>query len=57
MGRFINDKTSELRAAVQAGDSTRVAQVITETVLESGQSFEDTVREMADADRQQRGDR
>lgn len=57
MGRFINDKTTELNAAVQAGDSTRVAQVITETVLESGQSFEDTVREMADADRQQRGDR
>ncbi|MEU5097619.1 hypothetical protein [Streptomyces sp. NPDC020996] len=50
---FIADKTAELRAAVQAGDSTRAAQVITETVLESGQSFEATVAEMTDTDRQQ----
>lgn len=50
---FIADKTAELRTAVQAGDNTRIAQVITETVLESGQSFEDTVREMTDTDRRQ----
>ncbi|MGP3737934.1 hypothetical protein ACTWJ9_33665 (plasmid) [Streptomyces sp. GDS52] len=50
---FIADKTTELRTAVQNGDSTRSAQIITETVLESGRSFEDTIREMTDTDRRQ----
>ncbi len=46
---FIPDKTAELQAAVQAGDPDRAAQVIVETVLESGQSIGDTLKDMTDA--------
>lgn len=45
---FITDKTAELRAAVEAGDPDRFAQVLTETLLESGQSLGDTLRDMTD---------
>ncbi|MTE22610.1 hypothetical protein F0L17_26645 [Streptomyces sp. TRM43335] len=54
---FIADQTAALRAALQAGDSGRAAQILTRTLLESGRSFEATVREMTEAARrQQHGD-
>lgn len=45
---FIADKTAEARAAVEAGDPDRAAQVVVETLLESGQSLGDTLRDMTD---------
>jgi hypothetical protein len=48
---FIADKTAELRAAMESGNGTRAAEVITETVLESGDSFENTVAAMTEIDR------
>jgi hypothetical protein len=54
---FIADQTAELRAALQAGDSGRAAQILTRTVLESGEPFEATVSAMTEAARrQQHGD-
>ncbi|MCX4231188.1 hypothetical protein [Streptomyces ortus] len=50
---FIADKTVELRAAVQSGDSDRAAQVLTETVLENDQPFETTLADMTATDRRQ----
>jgi hypothetical protein len=52
---FIADKTAELRAAVQAGDSGRAAEVITETVLENDRPFEETIVDMTATDRRQHG--
>ncbi|MDQ1022460.1 hypothetical protein QF035_000042 [Streptomyces umbrinus] len=52
---FIADKTAELRAAVQAGDSGRAAEVITETVLENDRPFEETIADMTATDRRQHG--
>ncbi|WP_413754758.1 hypothetical protein [Streptomyces sp. MMBL 11-3] len=47
---FIADKTAELRAAVQSGDSDRAAQVLTETILENDQPFETTAADMTATD-------
>lgn len=45
---FITDKTAEARAAVEAGDPDRAAQVVVEALLESGRSLGDTLQEMTD---------
>ncbi|MFC4500651.1 MULTISPECIES: hypothetical protein [Streptomyces] len=50
---FIADKTRELRAALQAGDTARAAQVINEVVLENDQPFETTITQLTDLYRQQ----
>lgn len=50
---FITDKTTEFRTAVDAGDPDRAAQVLVETLLESGQSLEGTLQDMTDTARRQ----
>jgi hypothetical protein len=48
MSDFIADKTAEARDALHDGDGQRAAQIITETVLESGTTFEQTISQMTE---------
>ncbi|MGW2223832.1 hypothetical protein [Streptomyces formicae] len=47
--KFISDKTAEATAAAQAGNSQRVAQVLTEAINENDADFKQTVTAMTQA--------
>ncbi|MEH0417844.1 hypothetical protein [Streptomyces sp. B21-083] len=52
---YINDKTVEVQAAVNAGNPERAAEVLVETLLENDATLGQTIAAMTNAAQQQRG--